>query len=361
LASNSSDLDYKSWSSITKVYPGGSGYANGGCLKFGSSKAAGSMTTGSIALTGTGILNFYLKQYGSDTGKLNVTITGATADVTEFTPASTWTLCTVNLTNATGNVTLTFATSWKRAYVDEIKLVSIGTLLLANDGNGNSTNINAAATNVGKYNVTLTDRTLYKDGEWNTLCLPFDVALEGSPLEGATAKPLTEATMTGTTVNLTFGEAVSTLQAGVPYIIKWEPATENIENPVFNGVTIDGTDRSITKADGNVKFIGYYDAFDIDASDDDIYYMTTGCVLKHTGKARTLTACRAYFQLSEAAAAREFVLDFSDNTTTSITSVPVSKSDGSIFSINGVKFGKRPTREGLYIQNGRKVVVSLKR
>jgi len=123
LASNSSDLDYKSWSSITKVYPGGSGYANGGCLKFGSSKAAGSMTTGSIALTGTGTLTFYLKKYGSDTGKLNVTVTGATADKTQFTPDADWTLCTVNLTNATGAVTITLATSSKRAYVDEITLI----------------------------------------------------------------------------------------------------------------------------------------------------------------------------------------------------------------------------------------------
>jgi len=33
-------------------------------------------------------------------------------------------------------------------------------------------------------NVTLSGRTLYKDGSWNTLCLPFDLVLEGSPLEG---------------------------------------------------------------------------------------------------------------------------------------------------------------------------------
>ncbi len=124
LASNSSDLDYKSWSSITKVYPGGSGYANGGCLKFGSSKAAGSMKTGEISLTGSGTLTFYLKKYGSDTGKLDVTVTGATADKTQFTPDADWTLCTVNLTNATGAVTITLATSSKRAYVDEITLIS---------------------------------------------------------------------------------------------------------------------------------------------------------------------------------------------------------------------------------------------
>ena len=32
--------------------------------------------------------------------------------------------------------------------------------------------------------VTLTGRTLYKNGDWNTLCLPFNVEITGSPLDG---------------------------------------------------------------------------------------------------------------------------------------------------------------------------------
>ena len=126
LASNSPHFDYTGWTDLAKVYAGGTSnaYDNGGCLKFGSSKASGSMTTGSISLTGSGTLTFYLKKYVSDTGILNVTVTGATADVTQFTPSATWTLCTVNLTNATGAVTITLATSSKRAYVDEITLTS---------------------------------------------------------------------------------------------------------------------------------------------------------------------------------------------------------------------------------------------
>jgi hypothetical protein len=38
--------------------------------------------------------------------------------------------------------------------------------------------------------VMLTGRKLYKDDSWNTLCLPFDVVLEGSALDGATLKEL---------------------------------------------------------------------------------------------------------------------------------------------------------------------------
>lgn len=125
ISSSYQHLDYKGWQTLTKIYAGSNtgAHSNGGCLKFGTGSATGSMKTGEISLTGSGTLTFYLKKYSSDTGKLNVTVTGATADKTQFTPADDWTLCTVNLTNATGAVTITLATSSKRAYVDEITLI----------------------------------------------------------------------------------------------------------------------------------------------------------------------------------------------------------------------------------------------
>ncbi len=126
LETNSNNLDYSEWTEFTKVFAGGtsSAYAKGGCLKLGTSSAKGSMTASNLSLSGNATLTFYLKQYGSDSGKLNVSVTGATADVTSFTPSSEWTLCTVNLTNITGAVTITLATSSKRAYLDEIKVLT---------------------------------------------------------------------------------------------------------------------------------------------------------------------------------------------------------------------------------------------
>ena len=120
------NLDYKKWSSFSKVYVSGTNTAfdNGGCGKLGSSKAVGSMQANDIALTGSGTLTFYVKKYGSDTGTLNVTIGGATAtETTTITPTADWTQHTFELTGATGHVSITFATSSQRAYIDEIKLV----------------------------------------------------------------------------------------------------------------------------------------------------------------------------------------------------------------------------------------------
>ena len=66
--------------------------------------------------------------------------------------------------------------------------------------------------------VTLSGRTLYKDGAWNTICLPFDVTIAGSPLAGTTARALTSASISGTTLNLTFGDTSS---SGPPTRTMW--------------------------------------------------------------------------------------------------------------------------------------------
>ena len=225
---------------------------------------------------------------------------------------------------------------------------------LANDGTENSEIISAYADKT--VDVALAGRTLFKDGKWNTICLPFNVTLAGSPLEDATAKTLTGAVMTGTHVTLTFGDAVDELEAGVPYIIKWDPAEENIVEPVFSGVTISQPEgQTLSFEDGNVKFIGYYDAFTAD--DESIYYMTAANTLKYSDQPRTLNACRAYFQFTEAASGRQFIMNFGDGETTGIADIDMNVNNGNWYTVDGKKLDKQPTRKGVYIKEGVKVVI----
>ena len=71
--------------------------------------------------------------------------------------------------------------------------------------------------------VQLSGRTLYKDGDWNTLCLPFGGAVEGTPLAGATVMGLDAASsgLADGVLTLSFTDA-NTLEAGKPYIVKWD-------------------------------------------------------------------------------------------------------------------------------------------
>lgn len=263
----------------------------------------------------------------------------------------------------------TITSNWSRTLT--FTTTATAAFELKDNSTKNSTLI--AAWNGLQTTVTLAGRTLYKDGEWNTICLPFNVVLAGSPLAGATAKTLKSATMTGSVVGLTFGDDVTTLQAGVPYIIKWAKDTEHPtlteSDLVFNDVTVvssSAADRTITAADGHVKFIGYYDAKNITTEDDDIYYMTAGNTLKHTGKARTLKACRTYFQFSEAAASRQFVMDFGDGDATRLINneeLIINKETDAWYTLDGRKVNVQSSmfngqlKKGVYIHNGRKEVL----
>ena len=63
-----------------------------------------------------------------------------------------------------------------------LKLVDV---VLDNDAD-NTTAIDTHVRDTG--NVAINGRTLYKDNAWNTLCLPFNVTVSGSVLDGATVK-----------------------------------------------------------------------------------------------------------------------------------------------------------------------------
>lgn len=268
------------------------------------------------------------------------------------------------------SIRLLFNTYTDKQYPGLNLTVKVIDLSLADNGTDNASDITEQS-GTENINVALNGRTFYKDGLWNTICLPFDVTIANSPLAGATAKTLTHASMEKTHATLVFGDAVETLQAGVPYLIKWENnGSADIVNPVFTGVNITATTpQTITFADGCVKFIGYYDAFNITAANDDIYYMTGNNELKHTAKDRTMKAFRTYFQFKEnnggsSSEAKTFSFSYYfDDYATGISSVGDAGSDSraldnnSWYTLDGRKLSGKPVQRGIYVNNGKKVVI----
>ena len=254
--------------------------------------------------------------------------------------------------------------------------VAPASISLANAAD-NSTTISNANGYVA--NVTLAARTLYKDGKWNTLCLPFNVTLAGSPFAGATARPLESASISGTTLNLSFGDAVDELVAGTPYIIKWTKADDyvddnehNIVSPVFSGVTIDKTDRSYdtetaslaVTTDERVRFLGTYKSTTFDAEDKSILLLGGENKLYYPAAGAGIGSCRAYFKIGDDGAAAPrltgFSIDFGDDEATGIISTTNDTNDTNSdawFTLDGRKLSGKPTAKGLYIVNGKKVIV----
>ena len=249
-----------------------------------------------------------------------------------------------------------------RKISDEIQLV--------NDATDNATLVETY--NGKETNVTLTDRTLYKDGKWNTICLPFDVKIENSVLDGAVARRLTAATVTdnetiGQTLHLTFGDEVTdSLKAGVPYIIKWEEG-DNITDPVFPCVTIsntyEGFDNGVA-GDYRVRFLGSYNSVSLAAYDKSYLYFGANNKLLWPDQNVTLGACRAYFKIGENNAVNakgftRFVIDFGEETT-AIHDAEVIMQNGNAdawYTVDGIRLSGKPSKKGMYINNGKKVVV----
>ena len=233
-------------------------------------------------------------------------------------------------------------------------------------------------------NVTLKDRTLYKDGAWNTLCLPFSLAsLTGTPLAGATVKELlTTSNLDGEGVlTLNFSDNLTAIEAGKPYIVKWSkdagydanPSNFDLVNPVFNGVTVSDDTNNVAFTGGSFK--GTYEKMAFEAEDKSILFVGAGNNLywpKPSGdNIPSLGACRAYFQLDFDAVGpggggvREFVLNFGDEEQPlSISPVgerteafPQEGLDGVWYSLDGCKLSGKPTQKGLYIHGGKKVVI----
>ncbi len=103
--------------------------------------------------------------------------------------------------------------------------------------------------------VTLQDRTLYRDGSWNSLCLPFDINEEEvmGMLGPSSLMTLDETEVMGNTMMLNFEDATS-IEAGKPYIIKW-----NADAPAIGLIPIINPTNDVVAA---LNFISEVPTFD---------------------------------------------------------------------------------------------------
>ena len=214
------------------------------------------------------------------------------------------------------------------------------------------------------YDVTLNGRTIYRDGSWNTLCLPFDVTLYGSPLEGAEARILTGSTFSEGTLTLNFSEPVEELSSGIPYIVRFPTTGGDITNPTFTHVKI--VDASLHPFPaGNsekVHFMGNYDSIAFTSADADVLYVGGDNQLYYPKGNFNFNAFRAYFKLNGLTAADvqgAIQLSFDDDgETTGISPSPtLPQGEGAWYSLDGRKLQAAPTQKGLYIHNGKKIII----
>lgn len=202
-------------------------------------------------------------------------------------------------------------------------------------------------------NVKLT-RTLKAD-VWNTFCVPFDVTVAGSPLEGATIKQIASVTEKDDGAVINFKDAPATLEAGKAYLVRTATA---IVNPTFNGVTVKNVDPTNCSGNENYQLIGIYSPLNIDASlYGKVFGINNQDKLAKVKENTSIKGMRAYFLLANSATAAK--LNFGGELT-GIDAVDNGEAvmTGKVYNLNGQYVGNslEGLKKGVYVVNGKKVL-----
>ena len=357
------------------------GYIANKCVRFGTSSFKGSATTPTITVTGKSILSFKAAAWDKPDDRTNITVSvpeGSTLKYNGKTGSSitvdinkgAWTdIDNIEISGAK-TFTITFAGNGgnNRFFLDEVMVNNVTesgeTTAITLDENSESNTIEAKT----GVNVTL-KRTMVK-GEWNTICLPFEVSEKQAKDafgEGVKIATLNKKS-TGTTISF---EDISILgiPASEPCLIK--PSIDYpAEGYIFKDVTIaegaiepmeDSTD------DSSFGFVGIYNKTDISTGIEntifkgEFYAAFLGAgnkIYKTDGSGNKTKGFRAYFAIPNGAAASALRVVI-DGTATSIKNIDseVVESNAPVYNLQGQRVNGNNLTPGIYVKAGKKFVV----
>ena len=214
-------------------------------------------------------------------------------------------------------------------------------------------------------NVTLDGRTYRKNGTWQTICLPFNVELAGSPLEGADVRTAEAANVVDNCLIIDCLTPVSKIEAGVPYVIRWESG-EDIVDPIFNDVVIDSYDGNYISL-SDVTFYGIYQYWENSPNPDysRYYYVNGSPALVSFGNGAELLSFDAYFSVKsslnetlQGVAINTGDMSIDDLIATGISLMEDGRSQkegDAIYNVAGQRLSKK--QKGVNIVNGKKVAI----
>lgn len=209
---------------------------------------------------------------------------------------------------------------------------------------------NASVSTEAGVNNVIVNRTFAKG--WNTVCLPFDVAV--TSLQATKAQEFVSSNGS----SLTFNEvADGVLKANVPYLVFF---SNEVSDPFYYGGKVEATNPTPVEHNG-FTFVGNYEAsksmeglYGV-ASEGDVQKIMLGTA------GSTLPATCAYFTTKNLNA-NGLRICFDGGEVTGINQVngAQAQSAGAVYNLQGIKVSNRGTNNlpaGLYIMQGKKVIV----
>lgn len=334
------------------------------CASFGASDEGGSATSPNIQIDQKAQLKFKAACWNTkaENSQITISVSNGTLtyngknsqSVTIDMVKAAWTDYSM-IVSGTKSFTVKFAGSGKnnRFFLDEVMVIKVAPQEITLDENGDN-NVEAAE----NVNVTL-KRTFYKDGEWNTLCLPFAVADAKTAFDNAELREVDTEKSNGNTI--VFKEATA-IEAGKPYLIKWANSSSDAVNveKKFEGVTLVAAATPVVVKEGGISFNGFYKmtaASELGGAS--VAAIGAGNKLFKVNEGK-MKGFRAAFVLSSNAQASKYKVVI-DGTATGIEDLVIDsvKANGRVYNLNGQYVGNslNGLQPGLYIQNGKKIVV----
>lgn len=208
----------------------------------------------------------------------------------------------------------------------------------------------------------LVKRTIKKE-VWNTICLPFGMdaanieSIFGTGTQMAKYNTFAKGSDGSFTMNFVSydWESEDWMDANTPYIIK---PTQNVAEFTVDAVEV-SDDYSTLVNSKSVKgkkssFTGTLSAGYV--LPENYLFISSGQFYYSTGST-SIKGFRGYFYLQEfnpsSSSAPVFVVD---GEATNIDGLQIVNGDGRIYNLNG-QHVENPTKKGVYIQNGKKVVI----
>lgn len=291
-----------------------------------------------------------------------------------------------NVTLPDGEVYLKYhsATNTDTYYLSEQDVPEVIALLTFHDSEDNRPFIEQYKGRTVK-EVVFDGHTFFKNHKWNTLCLPFDVIgenIDSSPLSGADIWELDIADKKDYSAPTGFDEAEGTVtlnfkpvrnvKPGKPYLFEWRTTVSSeIQNPVFKNVTIksvEAPELTVTSQDGSVQFVGTYAPETLIPNTTANLYMGSDDKLLLPTDNKEISPFNAYFLVDIGnglgrpgdSTVKKIVMNISDcDYVVRVISIdmPIAVQDGAWHDLQGRKYVGTPTQSGIYIMDGRKIMI----
>lgn len=204
--------------------------------------------------------------------------------------------------------------------------------------------------------VDVTVNRTVKNSYWAPVCFPF--SMTESQIAAAYGNGVRVTKLTKATDNSIAFTKVSAITAGEPYLMKLSDGASDVTSFSIKDVALNNFTKGAVVAGTDFSFVGTIPA--VTLTGDNFYYFTTANTMKPLISGNSILPMRGYMEATNGTTAAKDLLFTVDDVTTGIVRLNADGMEvieGDIYDLQGRKLSKPNATKGIYIINGKKMVV----